>query len=259
MTRADPALTDDEFLGGRLRIMQPKIGFRAGTDTVLLAAAVTETPGQSVLELGAGVGTASLCLAHRVGGLDLVALELQADYAALAAKNADANRLALEVVVGDVAKLPQGLRSRSFDHVIANPPYFDIARHAAPADPGRATAHVDDADCLASWVDVALRRLRPGGHMTMINHAERLTELLASLAAKDCGDIMIRPVAGRAGRAAGRIILRCRKSARGALTLLPPVVLHADAAETGAGGLSPWARGVLRDGRALPWAGVESD
>ena len=55
-------LTDDGFLGQRLHILQPRQGYRAATDPVLLAAAVPAQSGQSVLELGCGAGVASLCL-----------------------------------------------------------------------------------------------------------------------------------------------------------------------------------------------------
>src|SRR5690242_10913614 len=59
-------LTDDEFLGGRVKLWQPKDGFRAGLDSVMLAAAVQVKPGARVCDLGVGVGTASVCLAARV-------------------------------------------------------------------------------------------------------------------------------------------------------------------------------------------------
>jgi len=48
---APDMLTRDEFLGGRLGILQPKKGYRAGVDPVLLAASVPARAGQSVLEL----------------------------------------------------------------------------------------------------------------------------------------------------------------------------------------------------------------
>ena len=41
-------LTEDGFLGGRLRILQPEKGFRAGIDSVFLAAAVPCAPGDAV-------------------------------------------------------------------------------------------------------------------------------------------------------------------------------------------------------------------
>ena len=59
--------TQDGFLGGRLQLYQPKTGYRAGIDPVLLAAACPVKPGEHVLELGCGVGVASLCLALEAG------------------------------------------------------------------------------------------------------------------------------------------------------------------------------------------------
>ena len=52
----DSSLTEDAFLGGRLRLLQPAQGYRAGVDPVLLAASVPAMLGQRVLELGCGVG-----------------------------------------------------------------------------------------------------------------------------------------------------------------------------------------------------------
>ena len=46
---------------GAVAIAQPKSGFRVGTDTVFLAAAIGVNRGR-ILDLGAGVGGVSLCL-----------------------------------------------------------------------------------------------------------------------------------------------------------------------------------------------------
>ena len=103
---AEAELTRDAFLDGRLRLWQPRRGYRAATDPVLLAAFTPAWPGQRVLELGCGAGAAALCLAVRVPGLDLHGLELQAAYAGLARRNAAENGLALEVHEGDLRHPP---------------------------------------------------------------------------------------------------------------------------------------------------------
>lgn len=240
------------FLGGRLQIWQPVAGYRAGTDPVLLAAAVRAEPGQSVLELGLGAGVASLCLGVRVPGLSLTGIEVQPDYARLARRNAAENHIPLEVIEADIAAPPPEVRQRSFDQVIANPPFFAAKGRSAAADAGRETAR---GECvpLAVWVAQALKRLRPGGALTMIQAASRLGDLLRALPA---GGVTAIPLAGRAGRDADRVILRCRKDGRAALRLTAPLVLHDGALHLRDGDdYAPWASACLRDGAALPEPG----
>ncbi|OYX43541.1 MAG: methyltransferase [Rhodobacterales bacterium 32-67-9] len=243
-------LSEDAFLGGRIRIVQPRHGYRAAMDPVLLAAAVPARAGDSVLDLGCGAGVASLCLGHRVPGLRLAGLELQPAYAALARRNAAANGQEFEVHDGDLARLPEGLRVRSFDHVIANPPYFPAGAGTPAADCGRETAQ-REATPLELWLGVALRRLRPGGWLTVIQAAERLPELLAGLWC-GAGSITARPVAARQGREANRVIIQARKGGRGAFRLAAPFVLHEGAAHLRDGDdHSAAARAILRDGAAF--------
>jgi len=240
-------LTCDAFLGGNLRIWQPRSGYRAGVDPVFLAAAVGAVPGQSVLELGCGAGVATLCLQWRVGGLDVAGLELQSGYAGLARRNAVENKLTFEVVEGDLQTMPTALRARSFDHVIANPPYFDRNAGTSAGDAGREAARREAAP-LAAWVDAATRRLAPKGWLTIIQRADRLPDLLRACDAR-VGDLRVLPLAPRQGRAAELVILRARKGARGPFRLLPPVILHDGAAHDGdRESYSSQIGGILRDG-----------
>ena len=245
------ALTEDRFLGGRLVLAQPRKGYRAGIDPVLLAAAVPARAGESVLELGLGAGTASLCLAARVPGLALAGLELQPAYADLARRNAAANGIAIEVIAGDLAAMPAALKARSFDQVLMNPPYFRRHGRTPSADPGREAAMGEELP-LAAWVDAAARRLAPGGGLTAILRAERLPELLAAAGAARLGSIALLPVAPRAGRLATLAILRARKGGRAGFRLLPPLLLHEGADHRRDGDdYRAEIRAVLRDGAAL--------
>lgn len=245
---ADDQLTRDAFLGGRITILQPKAGYRAAMDPVLLAAACPARAGQTVLELGCGAGTAALCLARRVPGVGVTGLELQPAYAALARRNSKENGLPLEVLEGDLTCPPAALRSRSFDHVIANPPYFPAGGGTAARDPGRERALREDT-ALSLWIATAIRRLKPGGWLTMIQSADRLADMLDLTGA---GSISVLPVAPRTGRPATRVILRARKGGRGALRLLAPFVLHEGTRHEGDGeSFTAAAQAVLRHAGAL--------
>ena len=106
---ADADLSDDKFLCGRLQLLQPVKGYRSATDPVLLAAACSAKSGETVLDLGCGVGAAALCLGTRVPGLRLSGLELQPDYAELARRNAARNETLLDVHEGDLCRMPEAL------------------------------------------------------------------------------------------------------------------------------------------------------
>lgn len=248
----DAGLSRDAFLGGRLMIWQPRQGYRAGVDPVLLAASVPARAGQSVLELGCGVGVASLCLAARVPGLVLTGVEIQADYAALARRNAAAAGVALEVVTADLAALPADLRQRRFDHVIANPPYFLRDQSTPATDAGREVA-LGEGTLLSDWVEVAARRVVDGGFVTVIQRAERLPELIALMVAR-LGSVEVLPLTPRRGRGAQLVLIRGRKGGRAAFRLCDSVLMHAGVAhDADRDSYTPLISAVLRDGAALPF------
>ncbi|MDQ2089423.1 tRNA1(Val) (adenine(37)-N6)-methyltransferase [Marimonas arenosa] len=246
------ATTRDRFLGGRLTLHQPKSGYRAGVDPVLLAAAVNARPGQSVLDLGCGVGAAALCLGARVPGLRLTGLELQPGYAALARRNAEDNRLPLDVIEGDVAAMPPALRERRFDHVIMNPPYFDRAAGTAAREAPREAA-LGGAVSLDIWIGEAAKRLLPKGYLHIIQRVERLPELLEHARAR-LGSLQLLPLTPRPGRDSQLVILRARKEGRAAFRLHAGLVVHdGETHDIDRENYAATIRAVLRDGAPLPF------
>lgn len=240
----DADLTHDAFLGGRLHLWQPRAGYRAGVDPVLLAASVPAKAGQSVLDLGCGVGTAALCLGARVPGLDLVGVERQADYAALATRNG------LDAFAADLTDMPNMLRARSFDHVLANPPFFDRSAGREATDSGREAGRGEETP-VAAWIDAAARRLRHKGYLHMIHRAERVPDLLAAAAGR-LGSPEVWPLCPRIEKAAELVIFRARKNGRADFRLHFPIILHDGAChERDADSYCTEIRSVLRDGAAL--------
>lgn len=249
------APVQSDFLGGRLRIWQPARGYRSGADAVMLAAACPARAGQAVLELGCGAGVALLCLGRRVPGLSLTGLELQPDYADLARRNADDNAIPAQILTGDLSLMPGELRQQAFDHVIANPPYF-LQGTRAP-DAGRDTARREELP-LAGWIDAALRRLKPSGQVTLIQRADRLAAILTALQDR-AGNVTILPIAARAGRPAGRVIVKAIKGAKSPMSLLSPLIMHKKIAhDQDVEDFTPEAQAILRECGQLNLNGSES-
>ncbi|WP_170762200.1 tRNA1(Val) (adenine(37)-N6)-methyltransferase [Ruegeria lacuscaerulensis] len=247
----DKDLTCNDFLGGRVRLWQPRHGYRAGVDPVLLAAAVPATRGHTVLELGCGAGAAILCLMARVPGLHAVGVELQAPYADLARRNAAENQASLEVVEADLTALPANLKQRQFDHVIANPPYYRAGAHSSATDAGRSIA-LGEHTPLSAWFDTAAKRLAPRGYLHMIQNADRLSDMLVACEGR-LGSVEILPLVARSGRSAELVVLRARKGGRAAFQLHSPLVLHVgDRHEKDGESYTPQVSSVLREGAALP-------
>lgn len=240
----DPVLTHDAFLGGKLHLWQPERGYRAGVDPVFLAASVNAQAGQSVLDLGCGVGAAALCLGARVAGLTLQGVERQPLYADLARRNG------LDTACSDLTEMPLDLRQQQFDHVIANPPYYDRAASVSATDEGREEAMGQDTP-LRDWVRIAAKRLKPKGYAHFIHRAERLPDLLAA-ANEVMGSVQILPLVPRTGRSAELVILRARKEGRAAFNLFSPLVLHSGEHHTSdRESYNADIKAVLRDGAGL--------
>jgi tRNA1(Val) A37 N6-methylase TrmN6 len=234
--------TEDKLLGGRVRLLQPRRGYRVAVDAVLLAAAVGAKPGERVLDLGAGVGAVGLCLVARVPGCSVVGVELQADLAALAERNAALNGMSdrLQSIVHDLARpLPENLGS--FDHVVTNPPYLAAAVADPSPDPVKALATVESSADLARWLAVATAAAKSTGTLTIIHRSDRLEEIAAHLERLGWADLTVKRLAP-----AQRVLVRARRADTPTRREAPPLVLHRPG-----GGYTDQAEAILRHCEAL--------
>ncbi len=245
------SLTEDAFLGGKLSILQPEKGFRAGIDSVFLAATIPAEAGETLFEAGIGTGVAALCVAARVANVHITGVEIAQRYALMAEQNAKRNQLenAVRVIKGDVKDalrrdLAQWPEHGSFTHAFANPPFFDNDKSTTSPNSLRAVANTFGPEDLELWVKVLGTMVTLRGSVTFIHRAEALGRLLRSMEDR-FGDIRVAPLYAREGMAASRVIVQGIKGARGPLQLLPGLVLH-----TAGSQFTPEAEAILRDGLA---------
>lgn len=231
-------VSDDQFLGGALKVYQSRSGFRSGIDAVLLGASVPAIQknegGMRVLEAGCGAGVVSLSIGARCGLARIDAIEIEPVNAELAKRNAARNGMGdrLKIIVGDlsepVTKLEMfGLKRNSYDVVVANPPFYNEAETRVSSHPLRRRAKRAEATTLETWVRFMTAMAAPKGMISMIHKADKLEDILKVLAGR-FGGVSVYPVFPKAGEPANRVIIQGIKGSRAPLRLLEGLVLHDD-------------------------------
>jgi FkbM family methyltransferase len=252
---SERATTKDAFLGGALKIYQPRNGYRAGIDPVLLAGLVApEAPGP-VLDVGAGVGVVGLCVASRCPDTNVVLFEREPWLAELARRNACENGLGARVSVleADIASPNAALENArisegTFPVVLANPPFHDENRGTSAESRLKATSHQMPEAALDVWVRFMCRMTAPGGRAAIIHKAEAISQVLAAYERR-FGAVRVLPIHARAGEPAIRVIVEGVKGSRAPVSIRAGLVLHGSD-----GKFLPGVQDVLRNGAAL--AGV---
>ena len=243
----EETFTQDYLMNGRVMLRQPAHGYRVAIDPVFLAASVPAQAGDTILDVGAGVGAASLCLAFRVPGCKITGLEVQRDYVRLASQNVELNHMRdrVEMLYGDLLRPPPRLAAGTFSHVMTNPPYIEGFRGRISPTEGKRPNNLEHDLNLETWARFCLLMVRPKGTLTFIHRADRLDYILAYFAGK-LGDITVFPLWPGKDKSAKRVIITGVKNTSGPMHLSQGLFLHEPD-----GRFTRDAESVLRDAEPL--------
>ena len=142
----------------------------------------------------------------------------------MASANGKLNSIDLNVINADITELPGRLRQMQFDHVIANPPYFDRLASMSSFNQGRDISRILNTP-LVDWVSVMAQRLKQKGWAHLIYRVDQFDTLFPLLTSR-FGSFVLTPIVSRMEREAELIIIHMRKSGRAAFRLESPLCLH---------------------------------
>lgn len=237
------------LLRGKVKLLQPKVGFHASIDSVFLAAAVHTKDRQKVLDVGCGAGSVGLCILSKKQNIYLIGIDIQRDVVDLARQNSLLNQCVdKSKFIHNSIKTEKEIDNYCFDHVVMNPPYLEAGTHSPSPNSIKATSHGEDASTLEDWIKYAHKKLKSGARLTLIHRADRLDDVIHTLVKRRWfGSLVIYPLWSHAGEDAKRIIVQARKERYGKMILKPGMIIHrAD------GKYTPEAEAVLSDGALLP-------
>lgn len=218
--KAPSATTTDTLLGGKLRLRQPRTGYRVNIDSVLLVGFAGERHVERVVDLGAGVGALALLALAR--GLARHALLVEADpkLAQLARENLELGGFSGEVREHDLSK--SSLRETGVPLVLCNPPYYPLHSHRPAQTPAKASARSGDVTpFLRAAAGVLARKT---GRALFSYPASLLPQLLSAAHDHELVAKRLRFVHAREGEPARLALIELRAARPGGLVVESPLV-----------------------------------
>jgi tRNA1(Val) A37 N6-methylase TrmN6 len=187
----------------------------------------------AIVDLCTGNGAIPLFLSARTE-MPIIGVELQERLAHMAKRSIDYNGLShrIDIIQGDVKKMPAQLGIEKFDVVTCNPPYFpahemsdkNISEHMAIA---RHELHLT----LDESITAASKLLKQGGKAAFVHRAGRLIDIITAMRANRLEPKRVRLVYPKAGKEANTLLIEGIKDGKPDLKILPPLIVYGDDGE----------------------------
>jgi tRNA1Val (adenine37-N6)-methyltransferase len=223
-----PDETLDEFLNGRLRLIQSARGYRFSIDAILLAQFVTIKPDDVIVDLGAGCGIISLLLLLEKPVGYVIALEIQKNLADQAVRNAALNGVMdrMGVLLADLRQV--AFRKPVADVVVCNPPFRRPGSGRVNPDLQRAIARHEIMASLNDILSAASSVLKPKGRVALIYPAARLVDLLVRMRAFDFEPKRMQVVYPSMEEESKLVLVEGTRGGKGGVKVLPPLIDQGD-------------------------------
>jgi len=224
----EKGISSDTALGGRVKVLQPRKGYRFSVDAILLARFASSRKVENCADLGSGSGVVGLCLLALGSTQKLLGVDIQEKFVDLAKSAALLNGFDARAafVVGDVRNMGPDCKGASMDLVVSNPPYRPTQGLRHSPDETVAIARNEVCGSLEDFVAAASYLLKKEGTFCAVYPASRCHILLATALAKGLNPVRVRFVHPRCGEAASLVLLEAVKGGRGSLVVEPPLMLH---------------------------------
>lgn len=220
--------TLDTLAAFRVKILQPREGYRFSLDPLLLCAFAEIGVRARVCDLGTGSGVMPLLLAKAGKGREFVGIELQEELAERARRSVALNGLEdrIRIVSADLRDLPGEFAAASCDVVMTNPPYRKPSSGRVAPGAERGAARFELAGGLTDFLRTAAFLLKNGGSFYLIYLAERLAELCDEMRTFRLEPKRLRMVHSRMGEPAKLVLVEGRRNARTGLTVEAPLIVY---------------------------------
>jgi tRNA1Val (adenine37-N6)-methyltransferase len=212
--------TTDTLLGGALRLLQPKTGYRVNVDSMLLVAFAGQRRVERVVDLGAGVGVLGLLALQR--GIAKRALLIEADPKLVALARENLLRGGFEGEARELDLTRSKLGESAVPLVLCNPPYYPAHSHRPAQAPAKAAARSGEVTPFLRAASAALARKT--GRALFSYPAPQLPELLSRAEQAGLVPKRLRFVHARENEPARLVLVELRAARPGGMIVEPPLI-----------------------------------
>jgi tRNA1Val (adenine37-N6)-methyltransferase len=198
------------------------------TDTILLASFSAPKKQELCADFGTGCGTIPLWWAARSRPARIWAVELQEQAAEQARRSVEANALSplIEVIQGDIRKLPRIPGMQDLHLIACNPPY-QASGHGIESHGAQERLARHEVSCtLMDAAQAAFPLLRWGGRFCICQRPQRLTDAMEAFRTVGLEPKRLRLVQQRACKAPFLFLLEGRRGGKPGLTVEPTLLIE---------------------------------
>lgn len=211
----------EEFFGDK-KIIQNTALYRFTSDSVLLSRFARAKYGDNVADFCSGSGVVGfhfLCLNPCIKSLTL--FEMQESLADMSRRTAEMNGFDCEVVCSKIQDIGNEYNDK-FSLILCNPPYerggFDNEVYE------KAICRKEITLTLAEIINTAVKKLKFGGRLAIINRADRAAELIFKLKSKNLEPKRMQFVSGTANSKPYLVMIEAVKGGKEGVEVLPTSV-----------------------------------
>lgn len=173
-----------EELNDKYTIIQKKVGYKYGIDTLLLAKLFIsnnkEKNNLRIVDIGTGNGILPVLLYEQKNVSEIVGVDIQEENIERAKRVLKINNILnkIELINMDIKKYP---KSNYFDIIISNPPYMEIDGKKINENEHKKISRHELELNLSDFISSAKRLLKPIGKICFIHRTHRLVEIIKIL------------------------------------------------------------------------------
>ncbi len=218
----------DTIFGGRIKIYQPREGYRFNEDSLLLADFCSNSRGLSI-DLGTGCGIIPIIMAVRSEHPEKIyGVEIQKRLSELAVENVKLNGLTdrIEIISQDIRKLKENFSPQIFDVVISNPPYMQIEKGIISSASEKALARHEILLRIQDILNISRYLLKSRGVLRLVYPTMRLVDLFVLMRMRKIEPKRIRLVYHKHESPSHIALVEGTKFGKSSLEILPPLILY---------------------------------